>query len=425
MASISCDKKTGRRTIQFVGQDGKRRSVRLGKVNKRQAETVKGFIEDLLACKVSGSSPKAATAEWIAGLPDAMRRRLERTDLIAPQERRECPTVVEWVRCYIEGRSDVKLNTRLNMEQAETFLAEFFGKMKRLDEITPGDADDFRIHLKSRGLAEATVRRHCKRAKQFFIAAVRKKIIAENPFADLKCGDVANDSRRCFVPEEDMEAVLAACPDLQWKLIFALARYGGLRTPSETFRLRWEDIHWDRGRFTVHSPKTEGHGKATRIVPLFPQLCRVLLEAFGQAEPGDKYVITRYRDFRANLRTHAHRIIRRAGLEPWERTFQNLRSSLETELVEQFPIQTVTSWLRNTPMIAMKHYLMVREEHFTKAVQNPVQYPAALSRTDSQEKSEEGQEPAICGTMQNNATPCNSKGLHPIPPRGIEPLSPG
>ena len=253
--------------------------------------------------------------------------------------------------------------------------------------------------------------------------------MAENPFADLKCGDVANESRRCFVPEEDMEAVLAACPDMQWKLIFALARYGGLRTPSETFRLRWEDVNWDRGRFTVHSPKTEGHGKATRIVPLFPRLCRVLLEAFSQAEPGEEYVITRYRDARANLRTHAHRVICRAGLEPWEKTFQNLRSSLETELVEQFPIQTVTSWLGNTPMIAMKHYLMVREEHFTKAVQeavqNPVQYPAALSRTDSQEKSEEGQEPAICGTMQNNATPCDSKGLHLIPPRGIEPLSPG
>ncbi len=425
MASISCDKKTGRRTIQFVGQDGKRRSVRLGKVNKRQAETVKGFIEDLLACKVSGSSPKAATAEWIAGLPDAMRRRLERTDLIAPQERRECPTVVEWVRCYIEGRSDVKLNTRLNMEQAETFLAEFFGKMKRLDEITPGDADDFRIHLKSRGLAEATVRRHCKRAKQFFIAAVRKKIIAENPFADLKCGDVANDSRRCFVPEEDMEAVLAACPDLQWKLIFALARYGGLRTPSETFRLRWEDIHWDRGRFTVHSPKTEGHGKATRIVPLFPQLCRVLLEAFGQAEPGDKYVITRYRDFRANLRTHAHRVIRRAGLEPWEKTFQNLRSSLETELVEEFPIQTVTSWFGNTPTIAMKHYLMVREEHFTKAVHNPVQSVHDSGDLEPSAEPARNAKVAVVKSRQNDTTPCISRGLHPIPPRGIEPLSPG
>ena len=31
----------GRRTIQFVGSDGKRRSIRLGKVSQRQAEAVK------------------------------------------------------------------------------------------------------------------------------------------------------------------------------------------------------------------------------------------------------------------------------------------------------------------------------------------------------------------------------------------------
>ena len=47
MASISHEKKTGRRTVQFVGDNGKRRSIRLGKVNKRQAESAKLFIEDL------------------------------------------------------------------------------------------------------------------------------------------------------------------------------------------------------------------------------------------------------------------------------------------------------------------------------------------------------------------------------------------
>ncbi|KKK53032.1 hypothetical protein LCGC14_3098840, partial [marine sediment metagenome] len=47
MASISHEKKTGRRTVQFIGKNGKRRSIRLGKVNKRQAESAKLFIEDL------------------------------------------------------------------------------------------------------------------------------------------------------------------------------------------------------------------------------------------------------------------------------------------------------------------------------------------------------------------------------------------
>ena len=38
-------------------------------------------------------------------------------------------------------------------------------------------------------LADNTARRNCGRAKQFFRAAVRKRLIRENPFADMKgCG---------------------------------------------------------------------------------------------------------------------------------------------------------------------------------------------------------------------------------------------
>ncbi|MCX5672240.1 MAG: hypothetical protein NTU94_13060 [Planctomycetota bacterium] len=37
MASLSHERKTGRRTIQFTGRDGLRKTVRLGKVDKRQA----------------------------------------------------------------------------------------------------------------------------------------------------------------------------------------------------------------------------------------------------------------------------------------------------------------------------------------------------------------------------------------------------
>jgi hypothetical protein len=50
------------------------------------------------------------------------------------------------------------------------------------------------------------------------------------------------------------------------------------------------------------------------------------------------------------------------------RLFHNLRASRETELVEAYPVQAVTSWLGNTPSIAMRHYLMTTDEHFDVAV---------------------------------------------------------
>ena len=110
--------------------------------------------------------------------------------------------------------------------------------------------------------------------------------------------------------------MLDACPDAQWKLLFALSRYGGLRCPSEHLALKWADVDWEQNRIRVPSPKTEHHeGKESRIVPLFPELRPYLLQVFEQAEPGTEYVITRYRDSASNLRTQIGRIIRKAGLE--------------------------------------------------------------------------------------------------------------
>ena len=52
------------------------------------------------------------------------------------------------------------------------------------------------------------------------------------------CGVVANRSSDYFITAVQATKVLAACPDNEWRLIFALSRYGGLRCPSETLSLR-------------------------------------------------------------------------------------------------------------------------------------------------------------------------------------------
>lgn len=42
-------------------------------------------------------------------------------------------------------------------------------------------------------------------------------------------------------------------------MILALSRYGGLRTPSETLSLRWEDIDWEMNRMSIPEPRIEHH----------------------------------------------------------------------------------------------------------------------------------------------------------------------
>ena len=72
MASITRES-NGRRTIQFVGSDGKRRSIRLGKVSQRLAEGVQVKVEHLTAARLTGGALDGETARWVADLDVALR----------------------------------------------------------------------------------------------------------------------------------------------------------------------------------------------------------------------------------------------------------------------------------------------------------------------------------------------------------------
>ena len=61
MASIAQDG-GGRRRIQFVAKDGKRRAIRLGKVSQRQAEAVKVKVEQLNVASITGHAVDEETA---------------------------------------------------------------------------------------------------------------------------------------------------------------------------------------------------------------------------------------------------------------------------------------------------------------------------------------------------------------------------
>jgi integrase len=149
--------------------------------------------------------------------------------------------------------------------------------------ITAGDADDWKEWLQDR-CASAAIGRATKFGKQFFGYAKRKHLILENPFEDVTAPPQVNESRKFFVSRADAQGVLEAWPATEWRLIVALSRYGGLRCPFEIVALLWQDVDWERGRFWVSSPKTEGHG--WRWVPLLPELRPYFEAAFEEAPEG-------------------------------------------------------------------------------------------------------------------------------------------
>ncbi len=243
---------------------------------------------------------------------------------------------------------------------------------QNINDITVQHAKDFRVYLKSAaGLSENSIRRQIGIVRQFFNSAVDAEIIEGNPFRGQPVSIRPNPTRFYFIKTEIALQVLDACPDVQWRLIFGLARWGGLRCPSEVLRLKWEDIDFENNRFKVHASKTEHHtNKGIRVVPLFSELKPLFQDCLDSAREGDVYCITRYRKG-SNLCPQMIRIVKRAGLEPWPKIFQNLRSTRETELFKskKGSLKAVCSWIGNSPAVAMSHYAQVTEEDFQEALQ--------------------------------------------------------
>jgi integrase len=166
-------------------------------------------------------------------------------------------------------------------------------------------------------------------------------------------------------------------------VILGLSRYGGLRTPSETLSLRWEDIDWEMNRMSIPEPKVEHHeGRGIRSCPIFPELRPILDEAFEIFGDKNKYVVaaSQYRAaantamswINPNPCTEMTRLLRRAGVSGWPRLFHTAslregRASRQTELQREFPLHVVCSWLGNSPRIAQQSYLLVTEDDFAKA----------------------------------------------------------
>lgn len=164
---------------------------------------------------------------------------------------------------------------------------------------------------------------------------------------------------------------------------------------------------------------------------MFPELQPYLLKVFSQPDAGE-YVITRYRDNHANLRTQFVRIIRKAGLKPWPKPFQNLRSTRETELAETYPEHVVCAWIGNSVPVARKHYLQVTNEHFelaakrrTEAVQNPVQQAAGSDCTEVQATTDDPAENIDSSGVQIAAASCSDSSYQGMGPVGFEPTTKG
>jgi integrase len=357
--------------INYYDSAGARKFIRLGKCAKRAAESVLVRVRELVELQASGLGLTADLRTWSQSIGAKLHAKLSGAGLL--KERGET-SLKAFLDGYIASRTDIKASSVQTLKQGAAQLIDHFGPEKPLRDVTVGDATIFRRWLRQHQ-SENTARRNVGRARQFFSEAVDLELIDRNPFAKEKNIAVrANRKRECFVEQSDVRKVIEAATDDEFRLIIALARWGGLRMPSEVLNLTWDCVDWQRGTLLVKSPKNERHEDGgERLVPLFHEVRTWLERVYETAERFDKrrpetaFIVRRYRDPETNLRTRLLKTIRRAGLKPWPKLFQNMRLSRSTELSRTVPQHVAAKILGHSVKVAAEFYWQVDQNDLERA----------------------------------------------------------
>jgi hypothetical protein len=240
------------------------------------------------------------------------------------------PKLFDMLARYLESRTEIRTSTRRLYQQTINYLMAFFDDI-RIDRITRPMAGDFRTWLAKQKtgknlITEQTVRKHIRNCKTIFKAVTDEDLLLFNPFSRQKSAPMEPDKDWYYLSLEDLEDIVANCPNYGWRVFLALCRLAGLRQGEALYEL--------------------------------------LLEAYDNAPEGIKLVCHGVR--KNNLRRTFHVIAKRAGLESWSKWCHTLRKNAETDWAQRFPQYVVSYWLGHGIEVSGKHYLQVPEELYRK-----------------------------------------------------------
>ncbi|WP_146593633.1 tyrosine-type recombinase/integrase [Novipirellula galeiformis] len=426
MAALEHVNKGGRDHYRLrILLDKRRKAIGLSDLDEAGATEAKRHVEHLVLQRKRQRSPLGPALDWLESIDTDIHDRLSKLGLCEARQRSELPRdMLGYMRAYVKSRTDWKKpeNYKQSVDHLETFLKRDIP----LAAMTKGEAERWHRWMMDAengpGLSPNTAGQHIKRCRQMTKQAIDDRLIESNPFKGIKIDLRSDTSKNRFIDEISAVAILEACPDQEWRTLYALARYGGLRCPSEVLRLRWSDIQWDRGRFKVTAPKTERYGKGQRIVPLWPELLAELEDLATIAQPGincavDAYVIQRYRDSESNLRTTFNKIVERAGVAVFPKPFMALRASRRTELERtgRFANHVLNDWFGHSGAIAETHYLQTTEADYAEATglerPTPLAIPAKTQGPPPPEEQSgsEGQREGQSRGQQESPTPIKTQ----------------
>lgn len=350
------------RRIMVPMADGSRLALRLTGATPDQYAACRRHVRALVKARDLDEAPNPDTLRWVDCVGPRLHARLVTLGLVKP---RQAVELGPWVDKCIDGRTDLKPKSRALYKLTRAKLASYFGERCLLRVITREQASAWRAQL---GGSEASIRTHVGNAKGFLAAAVAQGILAANPLGHLKAGSTPTTNTR-YVTAQEAALILQQVSEPWLKRLFALARFAGLRIPTEAVGLTWGDVDLERRRLHVHDTKRERFARhSRREVPITGDLFAVLCEAWGSGQPATERIVGKgcsggYKDRKLVAAILA------AGMTPWADLWRTLRSSCEKDWAMQaakrgVPHYVISKW--------MGHGLPTSEKHYLNGVPEPV-----------------------------------------------------
>jgi integrase len=337
----------------------RRTTLRLGLLSEAAAAEISRQVDHLIECRQHGIDIREETKAWLLVADEKLVTKLAGYGLCNETNN---PTIVAYVAKFLDRKALTAADgTIVNYRQVEKLIQEFF-PLKRMSEVTTADAKAFWTFLmKDKDCAENTARRRFGRAREIFNDALEQDVVLKNVFKLKSIPVSVGVGDKTYVPASTIQAVIKHLPadKVEWKLLFAMARFLGVRMPSEIRNMTWEDVNQANGTILIRAQKT----KSQRLVPLPEEVSSLLSLQHLVVPDGTIHVFPALRHH-TNTATTATRFVEQAGFASWKKFWNSLRASCETDMMDRYGLRKACMWIGNSPTIAMKHYSLMRKTDY-------------------------------------------------------------
>jgi len=411
--------------------------------DKRLSEGFGRNIEALVNCRIAGLEPDVKVNQWIETVPDCLLKKFVTWGLIDGQRAEVSKSLIEHISDYAEvlrakGRSKdyvVRSRNRLRKIIADCRFCHF-------RDITRSAVEVYSGKLKKDGYSDTSRGHYLDALKTFLNWAEADQRIIRNPIAKLEKPERDSEEKGILEPEQfvhlikttsEKNILIGRTTGQERAVLYLIAGLTGLRR-KELLNLTWNEINLLAGSASVKVKASIAKNGKEAEQPVPAILVSVLTALKAQARPNDSDRVFVSLSKWMNTAPLIREDMAVAGIGLTDKDgneifFHSLRNSYISFLANsQTPAKVIMKLARHSdPRLCFKTYARTLEKAEQKALNFLPDFGSFVLST-CLDKVCRKQEISVDNRRHKNSQDAVKTAIlagKRIPPRGVEPLSPG